>query len=217
MVPEKDEDRLDATRPFKFLSPGTVVSHYKIIKKIGAGGMGVIYEAEDTRLKRHVALKFLPPHVTQDADAKERFVLEAQAASCLDHPNICNIHEVDETEDGRTFISMACYEGETVKQKIVRGPLDVGEAIAIAIQVAQGLAKAHDKGIIHRDIKSANVMITGDGMAKIMDFGLAKLTGKTGLTRSGSVVGTIAYDQIWSGLCVSSWPGPAWKIQTASV
>jgi len=172
---------------------GKVVSHYKILEHLGGGGMGVVYKAEDTRLKRTVALKFLPPTLTTDPEAKERFVHEAQAASSLDHPNICNIHEIGETDDGQLFIAMACYDGETLKKNIERGPLKIEEAIDIAIQVAHGLAKAHEHGIIHRDIKPANIMITSDGLGKIVDFGLAKLSGQTMLTKTGSTVGTAAY------------------------
>jgi serine/threonine protein kinase len=193
MGSQPDEGQLDETRPFKVLSPGTVVSHYKIIEKIGAGGMGVVYKAEDTRLKRLVALKFLPADLTRDSGAKERFTREAQAASALDHNNICTIYEIDETDDGQMFIAMACYEGETMREKIKRDHLRVEEALDMAIQVAQGLAKAHEKRITHRDIKPANIMVTGDGVVKIMDFGLAKLTGQSGLTRAGTTVGTVAY------------------------
>jgi serine/threonine-protein kinase len=129
---------------------GQTVSHYKILEKLGQGGMGVVFKAEDTKLKRTVALKFLPPDLTRDEDSKQRFVQEAQAASALDHPNICTIFEIDETEDGRMFISMAYYEGETLKSKIGRGRLSIEDAIDITTQVAQGLAKAHSKPIVHR-------------------------------------------------------------------
>jgi len=172
---------------------GKVVSHYKILEKLGEGGMGVVYKADDTRLKRTVALKFLPPELTRDPDAKERFIHEAQAASALDHPNICDIHDIGETDDRQLFIVMTCYEGETLKKKIERGPLKIDEAFDITRQVAHGLAKAHEHGIIHRDIKPANILITSDGVAKIVDFGLAKLTGQTLLTKTGSTLGTAAY------------------------
>ena len=172
---------------------GKVVSHYKILEKLGEGGMGVVYKAEDTRLKRTVALKFLPPELTRDPDAKGRFIHEAQAASALDHPNICDIHDIGETDDRQLFIVMTCYEGETLKKKIERGPLKIDEAVDITRQVAHGLAKAHEHGIIHRDIKPANILITSDGVAKIVDFGLAKLTGQTLLTKTGSTLGTAAY------------------------
>jgi serine/threonine protein kinase/tetratricopeptide (TPR) repeat protein len=172
---------------------GKTISHYRILEKIGGGGMGVVYKAEDTKLKRTVALKFLPTELTHDPEAKKRFVQEARAASALDHPNICNIHEIDETDDGRLFISMACYIGETLKKKIERGPLEFEEAIRIITQVAEGLAKAHAQGIVHRDIKPANIFITNEGQVKIVDFGLAKLAGETKITRRGQAMGTAAY------------------------
>ena len=177
----------------KALSPGSQVSHYRIIEKLGQGGMGVVYKAEDTKLKRTVALKFLPPYLTEDPHARERFVHEAQAASALDHHNICTIHEIDETNDGHTFISMSCYEGETLRERMERGSLDLDEAVGIVLQISEGLTKAHSKGIVHRDLKPANIMLTGDGVAKIMDFGLAKLAGRTGITRTGTTMGTPAY------------------------
>jgi serine/threonine protein kinase/Tfp pilus assembly protein PilF len=172
---------------------GTTISHYKILEKLGEGGMGVVYKAKDTKLERHVALKFLPSDFTRDVAAKERFIQEAKAASSLEHTNICNIHEINETEDGQLFIVMACYEGESLKQKIERGPFKLEEALDIAIQVAQGLAKAHEKGIVHRDIKPANVHVTNDGVAKILDFGLAKLGDRSKLTKEGTTLGTAAY------------------------
>jgi serine/threonine protein kinase/Tfp pilus assembly protein PilF len=172
---------------------GQTISHYKILEKLGEGGMGVVYKAEDTKLKRTVALKFLPPEFTRDSEAKERFIQEAQAASTLDHPNICTIHEIDQTPDGQLFICMACYEGETLKEQIGRGPLEIGYAIDIAAQIAEGLTKAHDRRIVHRDIKPANIFVTEDGHVKITDFGLAKLMGRTQLTKTGTSVGTIAY------------------------
>jgi serine/threonine protein kinase/tetratricopeptide (TPR) repeat protein len=172
---------------------GKTISHYKILEKLGGGGMGVVYKAMDTKLKRNVALKFLPFDLTRDAEVKKRFIQEAQTASALDHPNICNIHEIDETEDGQLFISMACYEGETLKKKIERGPLKLDESIEIVVQVAEGLGKAHSKEIVHRDIKPANIFITEDGQVKILDFGLAKLAGETRITKAGTTVGTVAY------------------------
>lgn len=131
---------------------GRTISHYKIIDKLGEGGMGVVYEAEDTKLKRTVALKFLPPELTRDKNAKARFINEAQAASALQHHNICTIHEIDETEDGWLFISMDCYRGETLRERIAKGPLPVEEAIEFVSQVAAGLSEAHGEGIVHRDI-----------------------------------------------------------------
>ncbi len=172
---------------------GKTISHYRILEKLGEGGMGVVYKAEDMKLKRVVALKFLPPELTRDPEAKARFIQEAQAASALDHQNICNIHEVDETADGQLFICMAYYGGETLKERIRRGPLLPGEAVRIATQVGEGLAQAHSRGIVHRDIKPANIIITTDGVAKILDFGIAKLAGQVGLTRASSTLGTVAY------------------------
>jgi len=154
--------------------------------------MGIVYKAEDTKLKRSVALKFLPPELIQNEEAKERFVLEAQAAAALSHPNICTIHEIDEEED-RSFIAMEYVEGQTLRAKIEKGPLELDEALDISIQVAEGLEEAHKKGIIHRDIKSANIMITEKGQTKVMDFGLAKVKGGTLLTREGTTLGTVAY------------------------
>ena len=172
---------------------GSVVSHYKILEHLGGGGMGVVYKAEDTKLKRTVALKFLPPELTRDPEAKERFIHEAQAASALQHNNICTVHDIDESPDGQLFIVMDFYEGETLKKKIERGPLPFGEAVEIAISVARGLAKAHEAGMVHRDIKPANIMVTKDGEAKIVDFGLAKLARQTRLTREGTTLGTVVY------------------------
>jgi serine/threonine protein kinase/Flp pilus assembly protein TadD len=172
---------------------GKTISHYKILEKIGGGGMGNVYKAEDIKLKRTVALKFLSPELTRDSDLKKRFIQEAQVASALQHDNICVIHAIDETAEGQLFICMEYYRGETLKKKIEQKPLDIERAINIAIQVARGLDKAHKKGIIHRDIKPANVMITEDGVVKIVDFGLAKLAGHTRLTKEGTTVGTVAY------------------------
>ncbi|MFQ6114374.1 MAG: protein kinase, partial [bacterium] len=169
------------------------ISHYKILEKLGGGGMGIVYKARDLKLERFVALKFLPPHLGQAEEEKKRFIHEAKAASALDHPNICTIYEIDETEDGQMFIAMACYEGETLKKKIERGPLPVEVAIDLACQIARGLAKAHEQDIVHRDIKPANSMITKDGVMKVVDFGLAKLSGQTKLTKEGTTLGTLAY------------------------
>jgi serine/threonine-protein kinase len=172
---------------------GKTISHYKIIRKIGGGGMGVVYEAEDLRLGRTVALKFLPPDTTRDERAKKRFLHEAQAASLLDHPNICSIHEIDDTPEGRVFISMAFYDGVTLKDRIAGGPIDAREVFEIVFSVADGLANAHERGIVHRDIKPANVMITTDGFVKVLDFGLAKLADRSRLTRTGHTPGTLSY------------------------
>jgi serine/threonine-protein kinase len=172
---------------------GQTVSHYRILDKLGGGGMGIVYKAQDLKLDRLVALKFLPSELTLDPEAKRRLVLEAKAASAIQHNNICVVHDIDETSDGQLFISMEYLEGETLKKKIERGPSEIGGAIDFVSQIAQGLAKAHERGIVHRDIKPANIMITGDGVAKIVDFGLAKLSGRTLLTKTGSTLGTAAY------------------------
>jgi len=180
--------------PIKELATGsTFAGRYQVIEKLGKGGMGVVYKAEDTKLHRLVALKFLPPELTGDSEIKARFINEAQAASALQHSNICTIHDVDETADGQIFICMDYYEGESLKKKIECGPLKAEEAVEIAVQVASGLAAAHHKGIVHRDIKPANVMVPIDGTMKIVDFGLAKLTGRARFTREGTTVGTVAY------------------------
>jgi len=155
--------------------------------------MGEIYRAEDIKLKRTVALKFLPVDLTRDPKAKKRFIREAQTASTMDHPNICTIHEIDETDTGQLFIAMACYDGETLEAKIERGPLTLKQSLDIAIQVAQGLARAHARGIVHRDITPANIFITEDGQVKILDFGLAKLAGQTKITKEGMTMGTVNY------------------------
>ena len=172
---------------------GETISHYKILEKLGEGGMGVVYKAEDTKLDRFVALKFLPAHLTSSEDEKQRFIHEAKAASGLQHNNICTIHEIDETDQGRMFICMDYYDGETLNQKIERGPLKFEETLDIARQTAEGLAKAHEKEIVHRDLKPANVMLTQDGVVKVLDFGLAKLGSLTKLTKEGTTLGTAAY------------------------
>jgi serine/threonine protein kinase/tetratricopeptide (TPR) repeat protein len=188
----------DPTKTFKIetkkIVPGqTLANKYRIIRELGRGGMGVVYEAEDLKLKRTVALKFLPSEFTLDPEARQRFVQEAQAASGLDHPNICTIHEIDEAEAGGMYIAMACYKGESLKEKIKSGPLEPAEAVEIALQVAEGLAKAHEQGIVHRDIKPGNIIVTSDGIIKILDFGLAKLAGDLRLTLPGTTMGTVAY------------------------
>jgi non-specific serine/threonine protein kinase len=166
---------------------GRTISHYDILSKLGEGGMGVVYKAEDVKLKRTVALKFLPSHV---AENRERFLREAQAAASLNHPNICTIHEIDE-EHG--FIAMEFIEGPSVKEKIEVRPLPLEEALNIAIQACTGLQAAHDKGIVHRDVKPANLMLTPQGQVKIMDFGLAQIGDRTRLTKTGASIGTPAY------------------------
>ncbi|MFQ5640208.1 MAG: protein kinase [bacterium] len=172
---------------------GETISHYRILEKLGEGGMGVVYRAEDTTLKRQVALKFLPPELTSDRKAKERFIREAQAASKLDHANICIIHEVSEHEDGQMFIAMAYYRGETLRNKIELGPLKQEAAVDIATQILQGLARASEAGIIHRDIKPANIIVTNRGEVKIVDFGLAKLADQPLFTSVGSSFRSVEY------------------------
>ena len=172
---------------------GKTIHHYKILEKLGSGRMGTVYKAEDTKLDRFVALKFLAPHLSRAEEEKKRFIHEAKAASALDHPNICSIYEIEKTGDGQMFIAMACYDGESLKDKIDRGSLPIDEALDIAVQIAQGLATAHAKEIMHRDIKPANILITKDRQIKIVDFGLAKLAGRTMLTKEGMTLGTVAY------------------------
>jgi tetratricopeptide (TPR) repeat protein len=170
---------------------GTIVSHYEVLERLGRGGMGVVYKAKDQRLGRFVALKFLHPSITAD-DQTKRFILEAQAASALEHPNICTIYEIDETGDGQMFIAMAFYGGETLQKKLTRGPLPVEEALEVARQAARGLAKAHESGIVHRDINPANLIID-DGVVKILDFGAAMIKGAARLTKIGTTLGTLPY------------------------
>ncbi|UCF04190.1 MAG: serine/threonine protein kinase [bacterium] len=172
---------------------GQTVSHFKIVEAIGEGGMGVVYKAQDLNLDRFVALKFLPSHLTAEEDIKKRFIREAKAASALEHPNICTIYEIDELPDGQMFMAMGYYEGDTLRDLLADTTLEINEAIDIATQVATGLASAHGQGIVHRDIKPANLIITKDGLVKILDFGVAKLAGQTKLTVTGSPLGTIAY------------------------
>ncbi|HUU36918.1 MAG TPA: protein kinase [Candidatus Desulfaltia sp.] len=179
--------------PGQKLDPGSIYAErYEIVEELGRGGMGIVYRAVDNKLKRTIALKFLPSEWTYDLQAKERFVREAQAAAALDHPHICTVHEIDEAE-GRMFISMAFVEGESLKTRIERGPLKLGEVMDIGLQVAAGLKEAHKKGIVHRDIKAANIMVTEKGQAKIMDFGLARMSGRALLTKEGTTMGTVAY------------------------
>ena len=179
--------------PVQTVRPGALIAgKYKIVEELGHGGMGIVYKAEDLKLKRSVALKFLPPHLMDSPELKERFLVEAQAAAALNHPNICVIHEVGEDE-GRPYIAMEYVEGETLRDRVRKGPLKPEEAVDIVSQVAAGLGEAHGKDIIHRDIKSANLMVTAKGQAKVMDFGLAKLRGGSSLTKSQTTIGTVAY------------------------
>ena len=171
---------------------GQTISHYRITEKLGEGGMGVVYKAEDTSLDRPVALKFLAPHLVQDTEIRKRFEREAKAAAALNHPNVCTVYEIAEAQ-GRTFIAMAFLEGESLDKKIEAGPLKLKEALDIAIQTAHGLQAAHEKKIVHRDIKPANLMIGEDGHVTIMDFGLALLTDRSKLTRMDETMGTVTY------------------------
>jgi len=173
---------------------GKTISHYKILEKLGEGGMGDVYKANDTTLDRIVALKFLPVATTRDEEVKIRFINEAKAASALDHTNIYTIHEIDKTEEGQLFICMGYYDGKTIGEKIKQNPLEIEEAIGITIQIAQGLEKAHKKNIVHRDIKSANIIVTNEGVVKLVDFGIAKLaSSQTRVTTDGTSLGTASY------------------------
>ncbi|MCK5376327.1 MAG: protein kinase [Acidobacteria bacterium] len=172
---------------------GGTVSHYRILERLGGGGMGVVYLADDTRLDRQVALKFLPIEWSSDQELRERFTREARASSALDHPHICTIYEIDETPEGQLFIAMTYCPGETLKQRIRRGPLPTDEALAFAIQIAEALQAAHQHGVVHRDVKPANILITDQDQVKVVDFGLAKLAGEAAVTRDGAVMGTPAY------------------------
>jgi serine/threonine protein kinase/Tfp pilus assembly protein PilF len=171
---------------------GSTILHYKILEKLGEGGMGVVYKAEDTNLKRDVAIKFLPRQIASQKEEKERFKIEAQAAASLNHPNIATIYSIEEADD-EAFIVMEFIDGRELKDKIAEGPVKMNEALDITHKIADGLKAAHSKGIVHRDIKSSNVMITSDGKIKIMDFGLAKVTGSGLMTKVGTTMGTAAY------------------------
>ena len=176
---------------------GRTISHYQIVEKLGEGGMGVVYKARDLKLDRSVALKFLAGHLLREEEGRQRFIREAKAAAALDHPNICTVHEIDEA-DGQTFIAMAYVDGEGLNDLIAKGPLQIEDVIELGLQVASGLAAAHEKGIVHRDVKPANIHTTRSGtnrprQAKVMDFGLAQLVGSSRITKRETTIGTVAY------------------------
>ena len=189
---DKEHSDNDNTQTHVILTKGTMVSHYRIVEKIGAGGMGEVYLAEDTQLDRKVALKFLPPHLCGDDDCRARFKREAQAAAKLDHPNIVTIHEVSEYQ-GRPFFAMQHVEGKSLRDVIKNDELDFDRVIELAGQICEGLQKAHEAGIIHRDVKPSNIVVDADGRPKLLDFGLATVQGGEHLTRTGSTLGTIGY------------------------
>jgi eukaryotic-like serine/threonine-protein kinase len=172
---------------------GKTISKYKILEKVGEGGMGIVYKAQDLKLDRFVAIKFLPHYFSSDTERKKRFIHEAKTASSLDHSNIGTIHELSEDGNGQMYIVMAYYDGESLKDRLIRKPLEINEAIEISVQVANGLVRAHEAGIIHRDIKPANIIITKQGEVKIIDFGLAKRNGDTQISKDNAAPGTIAY------------------------
>jgi len=171
---------------------GKTILHYKIIEKLGEGGMGVVYLAEDTKLGRQVAIKFLPRHIAGNSDEHKRFEIEAKAAAALNHPNIATIHAIEEVDD-EMFIVMEYINGDELKGIISNNPIELDKAMDIATQIAEGLQAAHEKGIVHRDIKSSNIMVTDDGKIKIMDFGLAKVGEGVQLTKEHSILGTASY------------------------
>jgi len=181
-----------STQQYKVFQAGDSIGTYNIVEQIGVGGMGIIFKAFDTKLQRNVALKFLPVNLLSDENTRQRFLSEARSASQLDHPNICVIHDVSETPDGQMYITMPCYDGETLAKRISRGPLLQKQAVEIALQIAQGLAVAHKNNIVHRDIKPANIMLTEETGVKILDFGIAKVQDNN-LTNTGMSVGTLAY------------------------
>ncbi len=190
MAADRSDD--DKTRSFTPLAAGTQVSHYRIVEKIGAGGMGEVYLAEDTKLNRNVALKFLPSHLCQDEDCRKRFKREAQAAAKLDHPNIIHVYEVSEFM-GRPFFAMQHVEGLSLREFSSDKDPSIEQILELSIQICEGLNDAHEKGVTHRDIKPSNILIDSHGRAKIVDFGLASVVGTDQLTKTGSTLGTVGY------------------------
>ena len=175
------------------LSPGEQILHYRVIQKIGEGGMGVVFKAEDVRLKRTVAVKLLQPAISEDAKARERFLREARAASTIDHPNLCTIYTVDEAADGSLLLVMAYYQGRTLAQLLDDGPAEITLIRSVGQQAAAGLHAAHMAGIVHRDIKPGNIFLLHSGTVKILDFGLSRITHESQLTAPHQVMGTLAY------------------------
>jgi len=171
---------------------GKTILHYKISEKLGEGGMGIVYLAKDTKLERMVAIKFLPSHIARNSDERKRFEIEAKAAAALNHPNIATIHAIEHTDDD-VFIVMEYIEGHELKEEVKSKKLEAGKVVELALQIAEGLQAAHKKGIVHRDIKSTNIMVTEEGKIKIMDFGLAKIGKGIQLTKEQSTLGTAAY------------------------
>jgi eukaryotic-like serine/threonine-protein kinase len=194
--PDLTQREIGAQGPAGAVPAGLIghrVAHFRVGQLLGGGGMGVLYRGEDTRLGRTVALKFLAPELGRDPVAKLRFLTEARAASALDHPNLCTVLDMGETDEGLLFLAMPLYEGESLAERLARGPLPMDQALDVATQTARGLAKAHQNGIIHRDIKPANLFLTVDGVVKVLDFGIAKLRGEAGPTRAGAFLGTPSY------------------------
>ncbi len=199
---------------------GQTIAHYKVLSSLGRGGMGEVYLAQDSKLGRKVALKLLPPAFSNDEDRLRRFEREARLASSLNHPNVCVIYEIGETDDGRPFIAMEHIDGTTLRRRFAEGPLKLTEAIEIALQTASALAAAHHAGVVHRDIKPENIMLRPDGYVKVLDFGLAKLTERSAMqsdseaptfhvfsTHSGQLIGTTNYLSPEQAMSRPNWNG----------
>jgi non-specific serine/threonine protein kinase len=195
--------RDDDTRSFAVLTKGTQVKQYRIVEKIGAGGMGEVYLATDSRLKRRAALKFLPAQYCSDSTLTARFVREAEAAAKLNHPNVVTVYDVDEY-NGRPFITMELVEGLSLREMSQGKDLELKQIVELALQACEGLGAAHQKGIVHRDIKPGNIVIDAYGRPKILDFGLAAVQDERNLTKSGSTLGTIRYMSLTDQICTHS-------------